>query len=134
MLMGTEEINYNKAMEELETLYLNYYKEMDRRGYMNHGEKKFLKQGVMFSTIKLAIFGMRPDEITERTTLIKMGQYEKMRPSNRQSNKRNTSDKSKRSYHRRARHGPVQSMPAVDLLPTIKNEKVSKVKNLVAEL
>ena len=81
VLIGTEEQSFNKAMDELEAIMLKYYKEMDRRGYMKHGEKKFFQAGVMFQTLKINIFGMRPDEINERKTLIKMGQYEKIRPS-----------------------------------------------------
>ena len=58
---------------------------MDRRGYLLKNEKEFIKQGVMFNHIKLAVFGMRPDELRERMYFIKSGQYDKLRPSSGQS-------------------------------------------------
>ena len=65
---------------------------MTRRGYIGKKESDFLKQGVIFETLKLALYGMRPDEIRERTYLIKTGQYDKIRPSSGQSRMSKMSD------------------------------------------
>jgi hypothetical protein len=46
---------------------------MDSRGRFGKLEKKFIKSGVLFRPIKLMIFGMRPDELTERITYINQG-------------------------------------------------------------
>jgi hypothetical protein len=54
---------------------LSFYKENDSRGCINHYEKKFLKMGVVFRPIKLAIFGMRQEDLNERTILLKNGKY-----------------------------------------------------------
>ena len=54
---------------------LSFYKENDSRGCINHYEKKFLRIGVVFRPIKLAIFGMRQDDLNERKDLIKNGKY-----------------------------------------------------------
>lgn len=54
-------------------MMIDYYKEMDVRGYFEPNEKKWLKQGCLFSTIKQNIFGMKPDEIELRENLIKSG-------------------------------------------------------------
>ena len=73
MLIGTEEASFNKALKHLQDMVLEYYKDMEKRGYMNNGEKKLLKQGVMFKTIKRQAFGMREEDLKERTHLIKTG-------------------------------------------------------------
>lgn len=54
---------------------LSFYKENDSRGCINNFEKKFLKMGVVFRPIKLAIFGMRQEDLNERTILMKSGKY-----------------------------------------------------------
>lgn len=46
---------------------------MDNLGYLSKEAKSFLKRGVVFKPIKLAIFGIRPEEIDERTHYIKTG-------------------------------------------------------------
>lgn len=71
---------------------IDYHKDMERRGYIGKKEKDFMKSGVVFNTIKLAIYGMRPDELTERTYLIKTGQYDKIRPGSGQSRMSRKSD------------------------------------------
>lgn len=54
---------------------IDYIKDMRKRGYIGEKEISFLKQGVMFNTIKLAIFGFRPDDLMERKHLIESGKY-----------------------------------------------------------
>jgi len=44
---------------------------MDKAGYLTKESKAFLKSGVVFKPIKLAMFGMRPEEIDERLHYIK---------------------------------------------------------------
>jgi hypothetical protein len=80
-LIGTEETSYQNALTKLRGMLLEYYKEMETRGYINAKEKHFFKSGVMFQTLKLALYGFRPDEITEREVMIKTGNYDKLRPS-----------------------------------------------------
>ena len=50
---------------------IEYVKQMKARGALNQTEIKLLKSGVVFKPIKLAIFGMRTEEITEREYFIK---------------------------------------------------------------
>ena len=57
------------------------YKDMDQRGCLNKYEKNLMKQGVMFRPIKLAILGLRDDEITEREIKIKKGIFVHRRQS-----------------------------------------------------
>ena len=57
----------------MQTKLINYTKEMDNLGYLSKEAKSFLKRGVVFKPIKLAIFGIRPEEIDERTHYIKTG-------------------------------------------------------------
>ena len=54
---------------------VEYVKDMTTRGYLNPMEQKFLKQGVVFSLIKLYIFEMRPDELATITDQIRKGTY-----------------------------------------------------------
>lgn len=54
---------------------IEYYKDQLSRGYINPQEQKFLKQGVVFSVLKLFVFSMRPDEIAEKVDQIKKGKY-----------------------------------------------------------
>ena len=44
---------------------------MKQRGCINKFEISFLNQGSLFAALKLAVFGMRPDEIQEREYFIK---------------------------------------------------------------
>jgi len=44
-------------------IIINYYKDMIRRGYIGKKEIDFFKQGVVFDTLKLVVYGMRPDEL-----------------------------------------------------------------------
>ena len=46
---------------------------MDQRGYLSKEAKRFLKSGVVFRPIKLAIFGMRTEELDERKHYIVTG-------------------------------------------------------------
>ena len=46
---------------------------MNHRGYFGQVEKKFLKQGIVFKPIKLAIFGMRVEELDAREYVIRYG-------------------------------------------------------------
>ena len=34
VLMGTEEVEYQKALKSMRGVMIDYYKEMDRRGYL----------------------------------------------------------------------------------------------------
>lgn len=47
---------------------------MDKAGYITKEAKRFLKSGVVFAPIKLALFGVRPEEMDERRHYIKTGQ------------------------------------------------------------
>jgi hypothetical protein len=60
---------------------VNFYKDMAARGCLNRYEKNLLKQGVLFKPIKLAVFGMRPDELQEKELFIKNGHGLPGRPS-----------------------------------------------------
>jgi len=46
---------------------------MESRGYLTKEAKRFLKAGVVFMPIKLAMFGMRPEELDERKHYIVTG-------------------------------------------------------------
>ena len=48
---------------------------MRRRGYLQEKEISFLKSGVVFVTLKIGLFGMRPDNLLERKQLIRDGKY-----------------------------------------------------------
>ena len=54
---------------------IEYIKDMKKRGYLGEKEIKFLESGIMFHTVKLAIFGFRPDDLMERKHLIKSDKY-----------------------------------------------------------
>jgi len=73
MLMGSEEIEFQKTKKFLQGQLISYYKEMHARGFIGKVENKFIKQGVVFKPIKLAVFGMRPEELEERELYIKNG-------------------------------------------------------------
>ena len=49
---------------------MEYVKDMQKRGALGDEEIAFLKEGIVFYTLKLAMFGMRPDDILERKHLI----------------------------------------------------------------
>jgi len=66
---------------------------MDRRGYLTKESKRFLKSGVVFRPLKLAIFGMRPEELDERKHYIVTGQQHLIRPDSAQSNRSTSSSK-----------------------------------------
>ena len=51
-----------------------------QRGSLNKYEKSFLKGGVVFKPIKLAVYGMRADELEEKEHLIKSGKLLAARP------------------------------------------------------
>lgn len=72
-LIGTEEHKFQRAQRELHESMVEHFKDMDERGCVNKYEKNLLKQGVLFQPIKLAMFGMRPDELREREQHIKNG-------------------------------------------------------------
>ena len=57
---------------------IDYMKDMKKRGYIGSKEVRFLESGIMFNTIKLAIFGFRPDDLMERKHLIKQNKYWKL--------------------------------------------------------
>lgn len=57
-----------------------YMKEQIQRGSLNKYEKNFIKGGVVFKPIKLAIYGMRADELEEKEHLIKSGKFSLARP------------------------------------------------------
>lgn len=80
-LMGAEEHVFMKAHNELRENMVAHYKDMDTRGCLNKYEKNLLRSGVLFKPIKLAIYGMRPDEIREKELYMKEGQGLSARPS-----------------------------------------------------
>lgn len=47
---------------------------------LNKFEKSFLKGGVVFKPIKLAVYGMRADELEEKEHTIKSGKFLLARP------------------------------------------------------
>lgn len=73
-------------MNEFQERLIDTYKDEESRGNITPAIKRFLLKGVMFKTLKLAVFGMRIDELKEREHLIKLGTYEG-RPSSGQSRK-----------------------------------------------
>ena len=52
MLIGTEEAQYNEALEQMTKQFVDYYKDMEVRGYIDSKVKSFVKQGVLFRVIK----------------------------------------------------------------------------------
>jgi len=52
---------------------------MDRRGYLSTTERKLIKSGVVFRPIKLAVYGMRPEELNERALYIKSGKSDMLK-------------------------------------------------------
>jgi len=68
---------------------------MIKRGYLSPSEQKFIKSGVVWKPIKMAVYGMRPDEIEEKVFFIKKKQYHMVRPLSGGSNKSLKSSTSK---------------------------------------
>lgn len=83
---GSEEQSFLKAKKFLQKRMISYFREMEQRGYLTANEKRFLKQGVMFRTLKLAVFDIRQEDLNEKELLIKNGQHAMVgRPSSAQS-------------------------------------------------
>ena len=68
---------------------------MIKRGYLTPAEQKFIKSGVVWKPIKMAVYGMRPDEIDEKVFFIKKKQYHMLRPLSGDSSKSLKSSTSK---------------------------------------
>ena len=86
-LIGVEEVEFQKIYKILNSQLIHYTKEMIKRGYLNQNEQKFIKQGVVWKPIKMAVYGMRPDEIEEKVFYIKQKQFHMVRPVSAGSNK-----------------------------------------------
>ena len=79
LLKGQEEVQYQNSLKFIQETLINYFRDMDRRGYLSKAEKKLIKSGVVFRPIKLAVYGMRPEELNERALYIKSGKSEMLR-------------------------------------------------------
>jgi len=79
-LMGKEELEFQQTKQEITNKMIAYMKEQVQRGSLNKYEASFLKGGVVFKPIKLAVYGMRADELEEKEHLIKSRKFLVARP------------------------------------------------------
>lgn len=88
-MISSDEMKFQQTKMDLQKKIVAYYQDMERKGHLTQAEKRFLKQGVVFQTLKLSLFGFRPQDLRDRELLILKGKIHLIsRPGSGLSSKR----------------------------------------------